>query len=173
MAYDYRDKCGSCVKLDIDNCRSLTYYCRKKKKYYSACDSIICRYYKYDVNRDYDKLEWWKKEPWNENQISNCYITTIMCEILSLPDDNKYLNTLREFRNNILQKDSKYSTILLEYDTIGPIIANHLKNDKDALRIAKGLIKNYLAPMIVNIENKEYEEAISIYKSILVFLFNL
>ena len=46
-------------------------------------------------------------------------------------DDNYYLNSLREFRNNYMQQNKKYLPLLAEYDIIGPIISNRILNYKN------------------------------------------
>ena len=116
MGYDYRNKCGSCVKMDIHNRSGYNCYCKKRDAYYSAKDDRICYAYEYDRYRDYKELDF------EEQRNSSCYITTMVCHLLNLPDSNPYLDTLRVFRSDVLQKNPQYANILFEYDTIGPII---------------------------------------------------
>lgn len=46
-----------------------------------------------------------------------------------MPDNNIYLETMRNFRENVLQKDEKYKSLLVQYDIIGPKIAQYLMLD--------------------------------------------
>lgn len=48
----------------------------------------------------------------------SCFITTVLCNVLGLSDNHETLNTLRNFRDNILQKDGCYKEILQVYDSI-------------------------------------------------------
>ena len=97
-----------------------------------------------------------------EKSSSSCYLTTVTCQILGLSDDNIYLQTLRKFRKDCLQKQpyksetsiekdkSKkmtYLEILTEYDEVGPIIARKMIADKEKKELAKLLLANYIAPI--------------------------
>ena len=73
MGYDYRNKCGSCVKMDIHNRSGYNCYCKKRDAYYSAKDDRICYAYEYDRYRDYKELDF------EEQRNSSCYITTMVC----------------------------------------------------------------------------------------------
>ena len=100
-----------------------------------------------------------------EIQSSSCYITTIICDKLNRGDDCSVLNTLRIFRDNVIQRDCKYCEILLEYDAIGPKLAEMIKNDKDADKDIWQLIYNgYLSPIACLIVGKRYDEAVLRYK---------
>lgn len=101
-----------------------------------------CEYY--DFQGDYNKgyCSWYRayyypgddcshQSPKATSSSSNCYITTIVCDKLGLEDDCSVLNTLREFRDNVMQQNFKYCKILFEYDVIGPKISEMIKNDTD------------------------------------------
>lgn len=89
----------------------------------------------------------------------------MLCNILKMPDNNIYLETMRNFRKNILQKDEKYKSILVEYDIIGPKIAEALNNDPQKELIAQKYFNSFIPAIIFNINNKEYDDAVLIYKS--------
>lgn len=93
---------------------------------------------------------------------NGCYLTTILCNALGLPDDNPYLEKMRNFRKNTLQKDEKYKPLLIEYGIIGPKIATLINNEKLKDRIAKICFKKYIIP-IVDLIDKDNEKAISLY----------
>lgn len=98
-----------------------------------------------------------------------CYITTATCNILGMDDDNYYLNTLRDFRNNFMKKDSKYLKMLVLYDIVGPKISKALKKDEDSLEIAGNIIDN-IKVAVSDINNKEYDKAIERYMNMTVGL---
>lgn len=141
MAYD--NQCGSCVYFEFlgDDRKG---YCSYYKCYYYPGDS--CNHQTKDS--------------------SNCYITTIICDVLGYSDDCGVLNTLRGFRNNVLQRDPKYLKLLLEYDIVGPEIAKNIKeectknNDKE---LWIQFYNSYLSSAANYIENNQTDLAIERY----------
>ena len=149
---DYRD-----CKTKFDKSYYEKGYCEYYKSFYYPDDS--CNHYK-DVNT---------YEP------NSCYITTILCRLLGCSDDCNELDTLRKFRNNILQKDIKYKEILFEYDTVGPIISSNLysefASDEDK-ELPILLFNFYIQPTVKYIKEQKYEDAISRYKELTNMLMN-
>lgn len=94
---------------------------------------------------------------------SGCFITTIVCEILNLSDNNYYLNVLRYFRNNYLQKNVNTIPILEEYDFIGPIITQNIRKDIDKTNLSKNIFLNYIIPITDKIVENDYITAIKEY----------
>lgn len=86
-----------------------------------------------------------------EKPSSGCYITTATCDILGLEDKNLYLQVLRKFRKDYLQKTPSALGILEEYDFVGPVIAERLMNDQNREKIAAELLSNYIHPIVQNI----------------------
>lgn len=156
MNNNFKGKCGSCKQMDINNCRGYRYYCRKRASYYEAVDPNTCYAYDFDEERDYDELERMEKA-------KRCYITTVLCEILGFDDNCEILSIMRELRRNVLQKDLRYLGLMMEYDDIGPVIAESLRNDNDALWIAKELLEHYIKPIIKYVGIKNYDTAIVLY----------
>lgn len=150
----YRSKCGSCLYLNIKNRTGCKYPCSKVYGLHSI-DEDKCSRHELDEERNYDELERIEK--------NDCYITTILCEILGFEDNCEILQIMRAFRHNILQKDIRYLGILYEYDLSGPIIANNLKNDENALWIAKELLEHYIKPIILFIKKNDYNSAVVLY----------
>lgn len=142
-------KCSFGVRRGYDD-----YYCTKVEHtvpydtYIKYCTSL---YYNECSNYKYEKPS------------SGCYITTVTCDILGLKDDNYYLNILRTFRKNFLQRNSYTLELLEEYDFVGPIIANRIMNDKDKKQIAFQLFKNNIVPISYDIFNGDYDIAIKKY----------
>lgn len=153
MSYSYSScYCYECLKMDLsdrnkyDNEKA---YCTGYNRYIDIHDRACSKYFIYDES---------KKSP------SGCYLTTTMCEILNFDDDNILLNTLRDFRENYLKKNKELLPILFEYDIVGPIISNCIKNDPKRLNISKCLFKNYIRPVVCLIKQNKYNEAINLYK---------
>ena len=152
--------CAACTYLgERQDCGK--YYCDRKGEWhyatdprcYSFCEaysrSTSARENMYDNSRSHSS--------------SGCYITTIMCHILEMTDDNYYLETLRNFRDNVLKKDAKHFPLLIQYDKIGPMIANCLENDEANKEIANVLFTNYIQKTVTAIEEGKVNTAINIY----------
>jgi hypothetical protein len=82
---------------------------------------------------------------------------------MGLDDNNIYLQTMRNFRNNVLQKDIKYKSLLVEYDIVGPKIAETLYNDPLKEKITKVYFNKYIKPVTKLINQGMYDLAINIY----------
>lgn len=143
--------CGDCIYMDLNDERHGEYYCGKKGTYYSAADSTC----------------WSFKE---REDGGGCYLTTIMCNILGYADNGKMLNTLRFFRDNIMIKDSTYNHILLEYDVLGPKIAQCIEVDKNKLKIAMKMKKDYIVPICGLLEKSNYVKAVEMYTEMVIKL---
>lgn len=152
----YEKQCGSCRHMDTNERKSLAfeYYCEKRRAYYPLTES--CQFYEADKGRNVDEI-------YEKDNPQGCYITTILCNILNTSDNHKYLEVLRRFRDLVLQKEFRYSEILMEYDVVGPIIAENIQNDANAHNLAVYFTNNYLLPIVSMIENKEFEQAIAKY----------
>lgn len=105
-----------------------------------------------------------------ESSSSGCFITTVLCNILGLPDNHEILNTLRSFRDNVLKKDKKYKEILMIYDGIGPYVADKLINDENREEIAYDLYKSSLLPILEEIRNNNYNKAVKHYLYMTLYL---
>ena len=141
MAYD--NQCGSCVYFESNG--DSKGYCSYIRSYYYPGDKICTHYSKGN---------------------SGCYITTIVCDILELSDDCGLLETLRDFRSNVLQKEPKYKKVLYEYDVVGPQIAKCLMEDyieKEDKEMANGLLNCFIIPTVERIKEGRNTEAVKIY----------
>ena len=138
------------------------YWCKKKN-----CRVSDDNYYRYCRDYNYSECSIYKAK-----ESSVCFITTIACQILGINDDNPLLNNLRNFRNNILQKNLTYYNILKEYDTIGPLIADCIINDKDKETLAQNIYQKALIPINNLILNNEYDTAIEKYYILTLLLIN-
>ena len=143
--------------------RQNDYYCSKNSNYVNS-DT----YYKYCRNYDYDDCPVYKRN----DSTSGCYLTTIVCSVLNKEDDNKVLNSLRNFRDNTLQKNKEYYDILKSYDIVGPIISESINLDKDRFIMSNYLYEKFLKPISKLIEEKKDIEAIERYKIMTLALIN-
>ena len=156
-------KCSECTYLKPNDPDLYgKYWCEKKLERVSAYQeecSRFCRAYSRSSNasKSYEDFS-------NNNSGSpGCYLTTMLCEILKLSDNNPFLNTIRNFRNDVLQKDEKYKQILVEYDLVGPMIANNLNNDPLRYQIAANMFFKYIKPITKLIKENKNQEAIISY----------
>lgn len=142
----WEGQCGNCTSYDFqgDNYKG---YCSTRRCYYYPGDTC-----QYQVDR---------------GSASSCYITTIICDILGFDDDCGVLNTLRDFRKDVLQKDEKYKDLLFEYDVVGPTIADlislEFKKEQDK-EMWTQIYNFYLSPTANFILEKNYDFAIMRYK---------
>ena len=155
--------CAECTYLDIDyGERDKKFWCDKKcERHYGtdpACGTF-CKAYDRDSCTISNVIDIAK----GNTSSSGCYLTTMLCNILNLPDNNIYLETIRNFRKNILQKNEKYKALLVEYDIVGPVIANLLANDPLKEAIAKVYLNNFIIPITGLIKNKENDRAVNKY----------
>lgn len=105
-----------------------------------------------------------------ESSSGGCFITTVLCNVLGLPDNHETLNTLRSFRDNVLKKDKSYKEILMIYDGIGPYVAEALFNDENRKEKALELYENSIKPIIEEVKNKKYDRAIKHYLYMTLYL---
>ena len=167
--YEYKDlpnsyrgqaNCSICDKLKLTDKKTdyngkTKYFCKEHRQYIKL-DNSICQ----DIlisPSNYKRLGTYRP--------SGCYITTIVCEILGYPDDCDVLNTLRGFRDNYLKKNSEYLGLLLEYDYVGPVIAQKIRDEKNNFLLCEGLYDYFLIPCVDAIKNELYIEAVTIYKN--------
>lgn len=165
--------CAECTYLDISDGNSNgAFWCDKKLERHLATDiecGNFCRAYSRYSSSINNAIEFSNKH----NSNSGCYLTTMLCKILKMKDNNIYLEALRNFRNDILQKDEKYKPILVQYDIIGPKIAEALNNDPLNKKIASIFFTKYIVVIKTLIENKQYCEAIDMYIEMTTNLKNL
>lgn len=153
------DTCRNCYEFkDYRDCRS-PYSKKSNEKGY--CDFYHEFNYPDDYCNHFKNVDTYVP--------GSCYITTIICHILGYDDNMGDLEDLRLFRQNVLQKDEKYSDLLYEYDQVGPYISMYLYNDymfnKDK-EFPILLYNFYIQPTVRYIRDKKYDEAILRYKEL-------
>lgn len=148
MSY-YDHNCEDCTHFllspEHQGYSSNDYWCDRKGEYknknHSACDDFC------------------------ERGIANsfCYITTMVCDILHLEDDNQYLQSFRKLRNEFMQKNESCRELLVDYDIIGPVIASCLSSDENREMISKNLFNMVIIPVSKLVDNGENIKAIKLY----------
>lgn len=168
--------CSECTYLKLDSIGDYgTFWCEAKLEWHRA-NEIEC----YRFCRAYDRDSSISNSAYNysieHSPKVGCYLTTILCHILGMPDNNIYLETMRNFRKNILQKDEKYKYLLVEYDIVGPKISQYLNMDPLKEKIAQNYFQKYIIPITNLINEKQDDMAINLYMYMtnsLSFLYNL
>lgn len=145
MGYPWQ--CSDCIWLDTSDSSWRGFRCTKKNIYVKP-DEKSC-------NNHFEK---------KQSNSSSCYLTTTMCEILGKEDNCYVLDTLRSFRDNIMKNDDTCTSLLLEYDAIGPQICEKLMQDEQKEVIAKSMLYLRIYPAIKAIKEEKYDDAIEIYK---------
>lgn len=158
--------CSECTYLKIDGYSDPDsygrFYCEKKYERHLATDiecSRFCRAYSRDSGTIRNAIEYSN----SHSSSSTCYLTTMLCNILKMPDNSPFLNKMRNFRDNYLQKNEKYKDIFVQYDIVGPMIAKKLDTDKNKIKIAVTYFYTYIKVICKYLDNKEYDKAIKLY----------
>lgn len=149
----YENKCGSCGNFFDMKTNEL--YDKSNANYVKG----YCSWYKVCYYPDESCSQHYR--PRESSSTDSCYITTMICTVLGMDDCCDELETLRNFRNSVLQKDSKYQELLYEYDLIGPKIAACLKcEEKDVVR---KIFEKFIQPIVQLIKSYRNDEAIQKY----------
>ena len=153
--------CSECAYLG--NCYDDgTFWCEKKLESVYANQQACYRFCN-AYTRPSNVSDSYAKYSKDKTSSGSCYLTTMMCNILELQDDNPFLTLMRAFRNNVMQKNEKYIPILVEYDIVGPVIANNLNKDPLKYQIASYSFFKYIKPICKLITEQKYDEAIGSY----------
>lgn len=155
--------CSECTYLNLDSKDIYgKFWCEKRLERHMANElecNRFCKAYSRDENVSKSAYQYSVEH----SSDSGCYLTTILCNILNLPDNNVYLNTMRNFRNSFLQNDETYKPILVEYDIIGPKLAESLNNDPLKKTIAIKYFNKYILPITNLINENKNEKALNEY----------
>ncbi len=149
--------CSTCVHLTSDKDWWGDYYCNYRQKYISS-NNKACENY--------------TKKPDQGYRRAGCFITTIVCKLLGMPDDCEVLTALRDFRENYLKNTEEGKNLLIVYDVKGPIISDCLNNEEPDLakKIANEIFEIYLEPCVSAFKEKEYSKAIKTYIKLFIRL---
>jgi len=96
-----------------------------------------------------------------------CFLTTAVCDYMDLPDDNQYLNTLRQFRDEYVKVN--YPELVEEYYRIAPAIVNYIKARPDADAVFKQMLNLYILPACDRIWAGDSAGAMETYINLVAF----
>ena len=88
-------------------------------------------------------------------------IITKVCEILNI-DPTRYFQAFDEAKEIIIVPSCIDK--LIDYNTVGPIIAERLDNCPDKVQIAQNVLRTYIEPALAKCEAKDYQGAVEIYE---------
>jgi len=164
--------CSECTYLNLNKeyeSGDGRFWCERKLEWHFANDHACYReIYCYDRSESTAK-SYKEHSERCQNSGGTCLLSTIS-EILGLKDNNFYLNTLRNFRENELQCNEKYRELLVNYDIIGPIITENLRKLPKKQIIAKNLYELGIKKMVQFINKNEYLKAIQLYNDMMGLL---
>lgn len=153
--------CAACTYMGENADYDGKYYCERKGERRYASDAKCYSFCEAYSRSNYSRQNMYENS--RQHQSSGCYLTTAMCNILGYPDNNYYLETLRNFRDKVLQQDFKYIPLLLSYDVIGPQITYELEKDENKVEIATNLFNKFITASVTAIENNKINDAVNIY----------
>lgn len=106
------------------------------------------------------------------NDIGGCFITTVIVNILGMADDCIEIETLRNFRNDVMQKDEAYLSLLAQYDIVGPKIAVAIFESEKSKEIASAAFVKFIVPVSNYIQNGDFALATELYTQMVKYYQN-
>ena len=180
----FKGKCFTCEEYKIhdkgDSDRR-GYRCshhHRTMAHFESCSSY--EFDKYRTSAEIDEAyDWIYKYRSYEPKYDNTYwyIVTAATRIMGLPDDNIFMQSAIEFRNFIKQ-DEKNKKLLVYYEMYGLPIAEKMLLDYENKNMEVStknlvemvLIPNYLTKFSEFVINKDYDNALNVYKNMMFFL---
>lgn len=181
MARDYqkefRNHCLTCTEYDIYSKGDSTqrgYRCKHHHRPMAFDES--CSSYRFDALKSNRAIEdainfRVRKGYAGGPDKGHFYILTILCDILSLPEDNEYLASFRMLRDIYLSQNPEGQRELLKYDVTGPLISEAIKTTfmdpkrrRGLMRmITEVIIPDYIIPFSNMVQSGCYECAMLTY----------
>ncbi len=149
----YVSNCKDCENIDLSDRWKYDKnkaWCSERREYVNPSDRACSNQFRNDDSK-------------NPPSSGSCYLTTIVCEILGFSDDCDTLTTLRNFRENVMKKDEKYRPLLCEYDIVGPMIADGIRNSLKSYDFSKFLYESYLTGIVEVVKEEKNELAVIMY----------
>jgi len=139
-----------------------TDYCKAKKDYIS-----------YDTYRSVCYDTYYASKCPNyiyARERGDCYLATAMCQILGKPDNCMELETLRQFRDDVLLESDSGRSLLKQYYETAPAIAKRLEASNSRNTIAHEMLTSYISKIVNMIKDKENQSAIDRYYDMVQFV---
>ena len=87
-------------------------------------------------------------------------IITKVCEILGIERPDLFDN-FDEVKENYLVPQN--INALIDYNTVGPVIAERLETDPQREAVANNLLNNFMIPAAAQVKTENYQQAVDIY----------
>lgn len=94
---------------------------------------------------------------------TGCYITTACVEQQGLPDDCMELQTLRKYRDILIQDDDDFRSKVLEYYRKAPLIIQEIEKTESSTEIYDSLYHDMIQPCVSYLNEGKMDAAKSIY----------
>lgn len=112
----------------------------------------------------------WMDSGWN-NSGSGCYVTTACVEYMGLDDNCDELETLRYYRDMLVEEDEKFRNEVLDYYRKAPVIVQKIMQSNDKNEQLSSLYENLVQKCVSLLKEKKIEEAkqhyVDVYHSLL------
>lgn len=109
--------------------------------------------------------------PRNNEEESDCFITTSCVKYFGLPDNCYELQTLRKFRDTYLLKSAKGQGLVLHYYLIAPALVKQMEQVKQRQFLFNNIFSQ-IRKACTAIERNEFSKATRIYKDAVLYLVN-
>lgn len=94
---------------------------------------------------------------------TGCFITTACVEHQGLPDDCAELQTLRKYRDVLVQEDDDFRSKVLEYYRKAPLIIQEIEKTGESAVIYNNLYHGMIQPCVSLLDEGKMDEAKSLY----------
>jgi hypothetical protein len=94
---------------------------------------------------------------------SPCWITTAVCDHLGRPDDCDELQTLRKFRDEVMEQRQAWRVLVRIYDIIAPRIVEAIDAEEDPAAIYRALLDRFILPSVSFVKQDRHDEAVCLY----------
>ena len=92
-----------------------------------------------------------------------CFLTTVVCQVLSYEDDCFALENLRKFRSEVLEKIDRGKKLLAEYRKVSDLIIPNIESDEEKENVCRYVYDNYIMPVNRLVEESKNDAAIDKY----------
>lgn len=100
----------------------------------------------------------WVDSGWN-NSGSGCYVTTACVEYMGLDDNCDELETLRYYRDILVEKDENFRNEVLDYYRKAPVIVQKIMQSSEKEECLEDLYKQLVQKCVSLLKEERFEEA--------------
>ncbi|MCD7951298.1 MAG: hypothetical protein LUG12_13775 [Erysipelotrichaceae bacterium] len=109
-----------------------------------------------------DSYAGWTDGGWN-NSGGGCYITSASVEFMGLDDHCYELDTMRRFRDILVEEDDHFRDQILDYYRYSPHIVENINASQNKDEILADIYHNLVEECVKLLEDNRIEEAKSLY----------